>query len=171
MKRLSTGRRRLISILGAIAVVTSLVVVITGQSAHAYDSLDPYDTGCANGAYAVAPAYIAVGFPNKSGNTGFGYLHLMWSPSCQTNWAEFDSYPRGIHFYLMAWYPIPGSSGFYVEKENWVSNGDEIAWTDMVLSGSAPAGVGVCETDSQGFFTQEAWLYQSGAGLPNPPCD
>lgn len=162
--------RRLTGTLSLFVATIGLVLATAAQPALAYDPQDPYDTGCVHGAYAVAPAYIAVGSPSKTGNTGFGYLHLMWSPTCKTNWAEFDSYPKGIHFYLMAWTPLSGG-GFLVQKENWVSNGDEIAWTDMLDGNNVPAGVGVCETDSHGFFTQEAWLYQSGAGLPNPPCN
>jgi hypothetical protein len=49
------------------------------------NNLDPYATGCANGAYEVTSAgrYLR----NPYGGTNGSVVHLFWSPRCQTNWA------------------------------------------------------------------------------------
>jgi hypothetical protein len=138
-------------------VAAGALVAGTSSAAWAGDPNDPYQSGCATGAYAVDSAHIAKGSPNKTGSTGFGNLHLMFSPKCTTNWAEFDNYPRGFHFSLVAW--SDPSGGLSVD---WTSNGDEVAWTDMV-NGSGPANVGVCEYSSSGAVLHSAYLMQDGS--------
>jgi hypothetical protein len=149
-----THRRRTAAL---ILVIAGTLVAGSSSAAWAYDPNDPYDSGCATGAYAVGSSYIAKGSPNKTGATGFGSLHLMYSPKCHTNWAEFDNYPKGYSFILGAWSdPSP------VQNVDWTSNGDEVAWTDMV-DGSGPANVGVCEYSSNwSTVLRQAYLMQDG---------
>jgi hypothetical protein len=149
------------------ALITATAGSVFGSisPAWAVDTNDPYVSGCANGAYAVGSAYIRVGSPNTTGNTGFGSLHLMYSPSCNKNWAEFDSYPSGYRFALVAW---SHSSTIDTQAEYWTSNGDEVAWTDMV-DGSNPAGVGVCEDSSSGAVLKSAFISQAAAPVSNGP--
>ena len=70
-------------------------------------------------------------------------LHLMYSPGCNKNWAEFDNYPSGYRFALVGW-SHNDKGTIDIQPEYWTSNGDEVAWTDV--DGTYPAGVGVCET-------------------------
>lgn len=154
LSRMFAHRRRSAAI---VLVMAGSLIAGTTSAAWASDPNDPYDSGCATGAYAVGSSYIAKGSPNKTGDTGFGSLHLMYSPKCNTNWAEFDNYPRGYSFILFAWSdPSP------VQNVDWTSNGDEIAWTDMV-NGSGPANVGVCKYSSNwSTVLGQAYLMQDG---------
>jgi Protein of unknown function (DUF2690) len=135
--------------------------------AHAADGNDPYVSGCASGAYAVGSATILVGSPNTTGNTGFGSLHLMYSPHCNTNWAEFDNYPRGYRFVLVGWSHNDHNTIDW-RQELWTSNGDEVAWTDMV-DGTYPAGVGVCEDSSSGAVLKTAFMSQAAGPIWDGP--
>jgi len=86
------SRRRIGGLLAALAVLVTPLTAATVMTAapasaatcsgHGCDNTDPYQTGCANGAYPVikgtAPDYGVL-------------LELWWSPTCQTNWAEVDS--------------------------------------------------------------------------------
>ncbi|GAA1962106.1 DUF2690 domain-containing protein [Catenulispora subtropica] len=154
--------RRLVPVLCS----TTLCLALVAPARAASDPLDPYDAGCVAGAYAVSSAYIAQGFPNKTGDTGFGKLHLMYSPHCRTNWAEFDGYPSGFSFDLFV--ESNGGSGYQFKAEQWTSAGDEVAWTDMVdgvdksTGLGRPAGVRVCEWNSNGTYVNYAEMVQQG---------
>lgn len=52
-----------------------------------YVGKSPVSTGCANGAYAVGNYRVLI---NSGGDTGV--VHLMYSPACNTNWTEADTY-------------------------------------------------------------------------------
>jgi hypothetical protein len=149
------------------ALIAATVGLMFGGTSPAWaaDTNDPYVSGCVNGAYAVGSATILVGSPNTTGNTGFGSLHLMYSPRCNKNWAEFDGYPRGYRFALAAW---SHRSTIDYQSESWTSNGDEVAWTDMV-DGSNPAGVGVCEDSSSGAVLKSAFMSQAAAPVSDGP--
>ncbi|HUN32225.1 MAG TPA: DUF2690 domain-containing protein [Trebonia sp.] len=148
----------------ATAGALALAAVAGATPARAADQDDPYVRGCTADAYAVSSAYIKAYSPNASGNTGFGELHLMYSPSCNTNWAEFDNYPKGYKFLLVAWSHDASGSSTDMQSEPWTSNGDEVAWTDMV-NGANPAGVGVCEYSTSGAVLNGALLAQSAGDL------
>jgi hypothetical protein len=82
---------------GAVATLTGAILCLTllmttaGPAAAASCSgggcngLDPYATGCAQGAYEVTSAGRFL--QNPYGGTNGSVVHLFWSPSCQTNWA------------------------------------------------------------------------------------
>lgn len=146
---------------GALALTGVTSMLVGATPALAADTNDPYVSGCASGAYPVASAYIAVGEPNTYGNTGFGLLHLMYSPSCKTNWAEFDSYAKGYKFALAVWSHSDSANSLSTEEENWTSNGDQVAWTDMV-NGRIPAGVGVCQYTTSGRVLNTGFMSQYG---------
>jgi Protein of unknown function (DUF2690) len=80
----------------------------------ALDGQSPVTTGCAKGAYPVSNAPVFIG---RQGQVG--YLHLMYSPSCNTNWAEADGYfdPVDIVAWNAAspeqWYASYGLAGSY----------------------------------------------------------
>jgi hypothetical protein len=150
------------SVLVATAGALVLAAFASATPAMAADQDDPYVRGCTADAYAVSSAYIKVGIPSTSGDTGFGELHLMYSAKCNTNWAEFDNYPRGYKFALVAWSHNGPLGSNDIQAEPWTSSGDEVAWTDMV-SGSSPAGVGVCEDSASGTVLNGAYLSQSAA--------
>ena len=57
------------------------------KSMCSYVGKSPVSTGCANGAYAVSNYRILF---NSGGDTGV--VHLMYSPACNTNWTEADTY-------------------------------------------------------------------------------
>jgi hypothetical protein len=155
---------------GALITAAAGLVLAFGSTAPAHattpDPDDPYVSHCANDAYAVETT-ILVGSPNKTGNTGFGTLHLMYSPGCNTNWAEFDNYPRGYRFNLVVWSHNDHNTIDW-QQEPWTSNGDEVAWTDMV-DGTYPAGVGVCDDSSSGAVLKTAFMSQAAAPVWDGP--
>ncbi|HEY0934161.1 MAG TPA: DUF2690 domain-containing protein [Trebonia sp.] len=149
---------------GALALTGVASMLAGATPALAADTNDPYVSGCASGAYPVASAHITVGNPNTYGNTGFGLLHLMYSPSCRTNWAEFDSYAKGYKFALAVWSHANAANSLSTEQVDWTSNGDQVAWTDMV-NGTIPAGVGVCQDTTSSRVLNTGFMSQYGTDL------
>jgi Protein of unknown function (DUF2690) len=150
--------RALAATVGALALAATSAIGLAAP-AHAADLNDPFASGCSKDAYPVGPSYIAVGSPNTTGVTGFGQLNLMYSPACNTNWAELGNYPQGFKFALAVW----SNDNNPAQDVRWTSNGDELAWTDMV-SGASPAGAGVCEDSaSSGAVLRTAWMSQQSS--------
>lgn len=93
------SKLRPLSALLVVAASLAALVVISGPvTARAtitqctktycpYVGESPVSTGCANGAYAVDNYRILF---NSGGDTGV--VHLMYSPACNTNWTEADTY-------------------------------------------------------------------------------
>lgn len=160
--------RQLLSLVAGAVLVGGGVVAVPA-TAHASAlcrgsgcfGLDPRVEQCVADGYAVSTQYIkATHGINANDNTGFGYLHLMYSPSCNANWAEFDSYPSGYEFVLDAW---NNSEGPATPEDWWYSSAgsEKVAWTNMV-DGSGPADVGVCELTTSGATGGFAYLMQDG---------
>lgn len=162
---------RLAAALAGITIATAGVIAAPAPAFAASGPLcngtgclnkDPVAEHCSADAYAVSTANIAAISSNIKNNgnnkTGFGYLYLMYSPGCNANWAEFDSYPSGYTFILEAWNNAEGDAG---PVDVWKSAGDKVAWTNMV-NGSGNADVGVCEFNSSLSAVGTAYLMQDG---------
>lgn len=90
MKVDSSGRGRWSALLVALALVAGGATFATPAQAGVgcwgdyCSGKDPQATGCGADAQTVA-------FENLEG----ARLELRWSPTCKTNWARYQQYPRG----------------------------------------------------------------------------
>jgi Protein of unknown function (DUF2690) len=114
MKRI---RHRLTVTIAALSIAVSGVLAIEGSpaSAASYDGTDPYQTGCASGAYPVSYSHLWFNFGNSplGARDANALIQLFYSPSCRTVWAVLTG----------ALYapPAPSNSGGYA---NIISNFD-----------------------------------------------
>lgn len=77
-----------LSVLTAGAVVATLLLFVPqAASASGYDYTDPVATGCASGAYVVASSNALDNL-----NQVEGYVELVYSPACGTNWVNAYDY-------------------------------------------------------------------------------
>lgn len=147
------------------AVASAAALLASTGSAHAasnpYVGKDPTKSVngvvCANGAYAVNNAVL-------HGSTGGGpVLHLMYSPTCNTNWAEVDGYVEPVDIIVFN-VSSNGSSNIYQNYANYnIANYGGYGYTSMV-DGTHDAGA--CENTDHSYYCR----VQAGAAnaIPSP---
>ncbi len=92
---------------------------------------NPEATGCSVGAYAVGNVHVV----QPSDNAPAGALNLMYSPACNTNWAEADSYAADWGpVDIVAWNTVNPA-----QSKRGIANYGGYAFTPMV-NGSFDAG-------------------------------
>ena len=103
---------------------------------------------------------------DSNGWTGSGYLHLMYSPQLQDQLGRARRSPGRLRpCDLRVERPAKGRVT-PPRFESWHSNGDEVAWTDIV-NASGPANVGMCQWSARGNHPvlNQAFLMQDGGDL------
>lgn len=86
---------------------------------------DPVQTGCSADGYPV---------DGYTWQTPWGLVHLMYSPSCDANWAEVDGASAGVDFAVF---------NSQNQKQTWyIHSGYTYGWTNMV-NGAVPAGASI----------------------------
>ena len=80
-------------------------------------NVDPVSqSNCSHDGYAVRVNLAPPGDPADyvtALNTPYGTLHLMYSPSCQANWAEVDNMTASQHAWMWVTDEQPDSHGRY----------------------------------------------------------
>ena len=153
--------REIATVLAVVAGLTTSAVTASATVRPATGDLgDPKAHGCTNGAYQVEEGLSGT-VPTGGANTGqtqVGTIRLMYSPSCNTNWAEADGIPVGIEVKILVWNKNGAQSlpvvWFTTASSTW-------GWTDMV-DGHVSAGASIDAGDSLGPY----YLYQQGAPPP-----
>lgn len=150
---------------GISTVLSAAALLASTGSAHAagnpYAGKDPTKPVngviCANGAYAVNNAAL------HGSASGGPALHLMYSPTCNTNWAEVDGYVEPVD--IIVWnVSSNGSSTIYQNYATYgIANYGGYGYTAMV-DGTHDAGV--CEDTDHSYYCR----VQAGAAnaIPSP---
>lgn len=161
----STSKHRLVTSVALSAAVSAAALLASTGNAYAagnpYVGKDPTKPVngviCANGAYAVSNAAL-------HGSTNGGpVLHLMYSPTCNTNWAEVDGYVEPVD--ILVWnVSSNGSSHVYQDYAKYgIANNGGYGYTSMV-DGTRDAGA--CEHTDHSYYCR----VQAGAAnaIPTP---
>ncbi len=102
---------------------------VGSSSMHAaYNSNDPYDSGCASGAYVAGVEYI------KAGNTTLATVENWYSPTCVTNWGQIE-WPSGSSLsisIMTASATLTPENCYPTSCSGLYSGGLSPSWTDMV---------------------------------------
>ncbi|WIG58441.1 MAG: hypothetical protein OJF49_001187 [Ktedonobacterales bacterium] len=81
----------------------ALTSACASSPSHAHcDGVDPYAAGCVSGSYAVRSATLYTYF----GAGPYGTVYVIWSPTCQTNWARTVMNDNGGCLYADCWLDI-----------------------------------------------------------------
>ena len=117
-------------------VHTYLLYIAVSCSGKGCNHLDPYRTGCAASGYTVATAALDIHL-GKS-----GWVHLMYSSTCQTNWDEVVS-GNGVEYLSGCVARAAGPDG---PQDAACSTSTAHSWinTDMVWSPHNRANAGGC---------------------------
>ena len=147
------------------SVFAAAALLVSTGSAHA--SANPYVGGdptkpvkgviCANGAYAVSNAVL-------HGSTNGGpVLHVMYSPTCNTNWAEVDGYVEPVDIIVWTVSQNNSDSIYQSYAKYGLANYGGYGYTSMV-DGTHDAGA--CEDTDHSYYCR----IQAGAAnaTPNP---
>lgn len=116
------------------AALAALITVSTASPAHAdvgcwgdyCSGMDPQATGCSADAITVAFVDIEA-----------ARLELRWSPTCKTNWARYQQYPRGWYLGSAPVELRAVQDTGYTQRLDYGVNGVEdgsTTWTPMIYS-------------------------------------
>lgn len=125
-----------------LGLTSTLVTSPHAEAAAAYDGKSPVSTGCMNGAY---PAWQ--GSVWRGGYGEIGWVQVMYSPSCKTNWVRSKSYIGSVRQSKeITRYLSPQNHwGYFREKE--VDNYAGWTYSMMVYApGSTPVSFSVVFT-------------------------
>ncbi|WP_432838681.1 DUF2690 domain-containing protein [Dactylosporangium sp. CA-092794] len=112
----------------AVATPASAAVTKCTRTSCPYVGQNPETTGCSAGAYAVANTHVI----QPSDRVWIGAVNLMYSPGCNTNWTEADSYAQPVD--IVVW----NTANQLKSKDN-LANYGGYGFTPMV-NGSYDAG-------------------------------